>query len=60
MNRASSSALLTVSTSAFARMSLQAAASAGAAPASCHRGHVIARLANGAQRPAIFGREGPV
>jgi hypothetical protein len=25
-----------------------------------HVGHVIARLANGAQRAAVFGRQGPV
>jgi hypothetical protein len=61
MNRASSSALLTVSTSALARINF-----AGPLPMATQlslladAGHVIARIVDGAQRAAVFGREGPV
>jgi hypothetical protein len=58
MNRANSSALLTVSTSSFARMSL-ATRWPMAAQLSflVHAGYVIARIADRAQRAAVFGRQ---
>jgi hypothetical protein len=61
MNRASSSALLTVGTFSFARIQLGDPLPALAQLSLlAHGGHVIARLANGGQRAAVLGREGPV
>jgi len=57
MNSASSSALLTANTSACAKMSLQARVLAQLS-LFAHGGHVVARIADGAQDAAVFGRKG--
>jgi hypothetical protein len=59
MNRASSSALLTVKL--FGKDQLGNSLPAGLQLALfAHAGHVSARFANGAQRTAVFGRQGSV
>ena len=61
INSASSSALLRVGTSVFARISFSDALPLATQLALlAHAGHVIARITDGAQRTAVFGREGLV
>jgi hypothetical protein len=57
MNKASSSALLTVCTSVFLRISLKTLPVGAQFPLLAHAGHVIARIADGAQRAAVLYRE---